>query len=97
MTLADSVVERLSTLNPETVADRMQRPLFSVYRAPVGIEFGLWIGNNPNHTGLIVYADRGVHGVVINRTPAAIEWATDRYRSIQAAAEELTPADVPEA
>jgi predicted transcriptional regulator len=97
MTLADSVFERLSTLNPETVADRLQRPLFSVYRAPVDVEFGLWIGDNPNHIGLIVYADRGVHGVVINRTPAAIEWATDRYRSIQAAAEELTPADVPEA
>jgi len=97
MTLVESLFERLSTLDPETVADRLQRPLFSVYRAPVDVEFGFWIGEQPKHMGLIVYADRGVHGVVINDTPAAVEWATDRYASIQAAAEELTPADVPEA
>jgi len=97
MTLAESVFKRLSMLNPETVTDRLQRPLFSVYRAPLDVEFGFWIGDNPDHIGLIVYADRGVHGIVINDTPPAIEWATDRYALVQAAAERLTPADVPEA
>jgi len=96
MTLADSVFERLSTLDPETVADRLQRELFSVYRAPVDTEFGFWIGDSPDHVGLIIYADRGVHGVIVTETPAAVEWATDRYASIATAAEEITAADVPE-
>lgn len=96
MTLTASVFERLSTLEPETVADRLQQELFSVYRAAVDAEFGFWIGDAPAHVGLIVYADRGVHGIIINETAAAIEWAADRYTSIQAVAEELTPADVQE-
>ena len=97
MTLADSVFAQLSSIDPETVADRLQRELFSVYSAPVDAEFGFWIGTDPDHVGLIVYADRGIHGIVVNDTREAVEWATDRYASIHREAEEVTPADVPTA
>jgi len=94
MTLADSVFEQLSTLDPETVADRLEAELFSVYRAPVDSAFGFWIGEDPDHLGLIVYADRGVHGIIVNDTPAAVDWGLERYRSIHEEAVPITPADV---
>ena len=97
MTLDSSVFEQLSMLSPETVIDRLEADLFSVYRGPVDTEFGFWIGDDPDHIGLIVYADRGVHGIIINDTPDAIEWADDRYDSIHEVAAPVTPTDVREA
>lgn len=94
MILADSVFSQLSSMDPETVVDRLKGDVFSGYRATIDAEFGFWLGENPDHVGLIIYADRGVHGLVINDSPAAVDWATDRYESIHADAEEITPADV---
>lgn len=97
MTLDNSVFEQLSTLDPETVADRLKAELFSVYRAPVDTAFGFWIGSDPDHLGLIVYADRGVHGVIVNDAPAAVDWGINRYESVQVESTAVTPADVREA
>ena len=83
MTLAESVFSQLSSIEPELVTERLQQELFSVARGPVDAEFGYWIGERPDHIGLIVYADRGVHGLVINDTAAAIDWASERYASLQ--------------
>lgn len=92
--LDESVFAELSTIDPETVADRLQHDMFSVYCGRVETEFGFWIGEDPDHIGIIVYADRGVHGIITNDTPEAVEWATDRYESIHDDADPITPADV---
>mgnify|MGYP002760854424 FL=1 len=97
MTLAESVFSQLSSIEPELVTERLQQELFSVARGPVDAEFGYWIGERPDHIGLIVYADRGVHGLVINDTAAAIDWASERYASLQERTTPVTPADVQEA
>jgi len=94
MTMADSVFAQLSALDPETIADRLQGELLSLYRAPVDVEFGFWVGDDPDHMGLMIYADRGVHGIIVNDDPDAVAWATEQYESIHEAATPITPAEV---
>ncbi len=85
--LADSVFSQLSSIDPETVADRLTHERFSVYHGPVPTTFGFWLGESPDHMGIIVYADRGIHGLLINDSPAAVDWATEQYESVMAGAE----------
>lgn len=92
--IGESVFSQLTTIEPETIVERLNNDFFSVYCGPVDTEFGFWVGDSPQHVGLIIYADRGVHGVIINRSPAAVEWATEKYESLQESATQITPADV---
>jgi len=91
MVLAESVLAQLSALDPERVADRLTHERFSAYSGPIDVEFGLWVAAEPTHMGLIVYADRGIDGIVVNESPAAVEWASDRYEAVRTAAEPVGP------
>ncbi len=89
--LAERVLSQLSSLDPETVADRLDHEALTVYTAPVSIEFGFWIAGVPEHLGMIVYADRGIEGILINDSADAVEWGENRYESIRQQASPVSP------
>ena len=94
MVLAESVLAQLSALDPERVADRLTHERFSAYSGPIDVEFGLWIAEEPTHMGLIVYAERGIDGLLVNDSSTAVEWASDRYESVREAASPVGPRTV---
>lgn len=88
--LAERVLSQLSQIDPETVANRLDHEALSVYTVPVSIEFGFWIADSPEHLGIIVYADRGIKGILVNDSDDAISWAQTQYDSIRADASPVT-------
>ncbi|WP_077152426.1 transcriptional regulator FilR1 domain-containing protein [Halorubrum tropicale] len=80
--------ERLRTLHPDSTAKAMNDDDTTLYHADIPVTFSLWIADD-DHTGLIVYADQGVQGILINDTNDALDWATNQYDRIRKDAEKL--------
>lgn len=80
--------ERLRSLIPEQIDTVMADQAVELYQGDVPTTFSLWIGDD-DHAGLIVYADQGVQGIIINDTDDALAWATKLYERIQENAEPL--------
>lgn len=80
--------ERLRTLHPDQTDKVMADQAVELYQGDVPVTFSLWIGDE-DHAGLIVYADQGVQGIIINDTDDALAWATEQYDRIQENAEPL--------
>jgi predicted transcriptional regulator len=56
-------------------------------RADVPLSYSLWV--TPEETGIVLYSDTGVRGIVVNDTEAALEWATAQYERLAADAEPI--------
>ncbi|MDL0138614.1 hypothetical protein PNP85_03705 [Halobacterium salinarum] len=80
--------ERLQTLHPDSTDKAMADDDITLYHADIPVTFSLWIADD-DHAGLIVYADQGVQGILINDTDDALDWATDQYDRIQEDAEPI--------
>jgi predicted transcriptional regulator len=80
--------ERLRTLHPDSTDRAMADDAITLYHADIPVTFSLWIADD-DHAGLIVYADQGVQGILINDTDDALDWATSQYDRIQKDAEAL--------
>jgi len=80
--------ERLQTLHPDSTEKAMDDDDITLYHADIPVTFSLWIADD-DHAGLIVYADQGVQGILINDTDDALNWATDQYDRIQKDAEPI--------
>lgn len=80
--LPDEVFNRLRDLHPDRTDEALTDDQTTLYYGDIPVTFSFWIGDD-DHVGLIVYADQGVQGVLINDTDAAIEWATEQYDRIQ--------------
>lgn len=94
LVLAESVFDKLTSLTPKTIADGFDREGFSLYHGSVPVSFGFWIGDSPTHVGIIVYADCGIHGLLINESEPAVDWAIEQYESIIAEATCVTEAGI---
>lgn len=70
--------ERIQTLNSGLGEKTIAGDGVTVYHAEIPITFTLWIADD-DHAGLIVYADKGIQGILINDTDAALDWANKQY------------------
>jgi len=80
--------ERLRTLHPDSTDRVMGDDDITLYHADIPVTFSLWIADD-DHAGIIVYADQGVQGILINDTDDALDWATNQYDRIQKDAEPI--------
>jgi len=80
--------ERLQSLHPNLTNRAMTDDDITLYHADIPVTFSLWIADD-DHAGLIVYADQGVQGILINDTDDALNWATNQYDRIQKDADPL--------
>lgn len=74
--------DQLRTLQPDSTNKAMANDDIALYHANVPAAFSLWIADD-DHAGVIVYADQGVQGILINETDDALNWAADQYDRIR--------------
>ncbi|WP_363465252.1 helix-turn-helix transcriptional regulator [Halogeometricum borinquense] len=87
-----NVFKRLRTMYPNQSDDALSDPQVSLLCGPIPVSFGLWIADN-RHTGIIVYADHGVLGLIINDTPEALTWAENQYERVRQDADPISLLD----
>jgi len=78
--------KRLQKLQPDKTDKIIRDNDVEIYSGEIPITFSLWIGDD-NHVGLIVYADNGIQGVIINERDEVLEWANNQYERIQKSSE----------
>lgn len=81
LVMTDDIYERLSTLYPPADRPASERESLSLFAGPVPFEYGLWVADG-EHAGLVVYTDRGINGIVVNDSTAAVDWATQQYERV---------------
>lgn len=86
--LSNETFERLQMLNPDATAEAIADEDTCLYIADVPVTFSLWIADN-DQAGIIVYADKGIQGILINNTNDALDWANEQYNHIQSNAEPI--------
>lgn len=75
-------------LYPERIQKALDQEHVQLYKAPIPVSYGLWIADE-EHTGIIVYADTGVRGVIVNDTQSALDWAVETYDRIREQTEQI--------
>jgi predicted transcriptional regulator len=80
--------ERLQALDPDSTNRVLEDENITLYHADIPFTFSLWITDD-DHAGIIVYADQGVQGILINNTNDALNWATSQYNRIRKDAEPI--------
>lgn len=60
-----------------------------VYRGEIPFSFGLWLADD--HVGVLVFADHGITGIVVNDSDSAREWAEAQYDRARSTATPLAP------
>lgn len=78
--------ERLQKLQPDKTDEIIRDNNVEIYSGGIPIAFSLWIGDD-DHVGLIVYANNGIQGVIINEKDKALKWANKQYERIQKSSE----------
>lgn len=87
--LPSDVIGRLRELYPEGADEAMADDRATFYAGEVPASFSLWIADG-DHAGIIVYAERGVQGVLVNDTADAVSWATEQYERVRESANRVT-------
>lgn len=80
--LPPDVIERLRDLYPEGTDKAISDDRTTFYAGEVPMSFSLWIADD-DHAGIIVYAERGIQGVLVNDTTDAVSWATEQFERVQ--------------
>lgn len=80
------IFERLRTMYPDQTHEALHDTQVSLLHGSIPVSFGLWIADN-THAGIIVYAEQGVRGLIINDTDEALAWAENQYERVQRDAE----------
>lgn len=73
--------ERLRELDPDLTDKVIANGDITLRHRDIPVTFSLWIADD-DHAGLIVYADQGVQGILINNTDDALNWAVEQYDCI---------------
>jgi len=85
--------ELFDLLTGHGIEDAEQDRDTTVLSGEIPVSFGLWVADR-EEAGVVVYADQGIRGVLVNDSPAAVEWAEEMYHEVRAEARpvEFTPA-----
>jgi predicted transcriptional regulator len=86
--LPADVFERLYAKYPDQTEEALHDTDVSLRRGSIPVSFGLWIAD-ASHAGIVVYAEQGVRGLIINDTDAALAWAETQYERVQQGTEPL--------
>ncbi|OIB59257.1 helix-turn-helix transcriptional regulator [Natrialba sp. SSL1] len=76
-----TLFERLQLSFPALTDKLRNDSNVTLSRSSVPFTFGLWIADSME-AGIIVFTERGVGGVLVNDTDAAVEWATIQYEHL---------------
>ena len=90
--LTERVVDRLADSYPDDLATLRARKEIAIYRITRTLPYAVWTAEHPDRTvsGIIVYSQNGIAGIVNNDTPAMNEWATQQYERAKRDAELLS-------
>lgn len=84
-----STLDRVAGVYPDVDELFAGDDAIEVYRGEVPFSFGVWLADD--HVGVLVFADRGISGVVVNDSESATEWAERQYDRARSTATPLTP------
>jgi len=87
-----STLEQLDDVLPSVTSQLVQHPHVDAYVSSVPFKFGLCT-TDTNEAGVIVYADQGISGILLNNTSQATNWASTQYEKVMAEAEALYTVD----
>jgi predicted transcriptional regulator len=82
-------LERVAETYPDVTDLFVGDDAVTVYRGEVPLSFGVWLADD--HVGVLVFADRGIAGLVVNDTESATDWAETQYDRVRSTATPLTP------
>ncbi|MBX0321430.1 GntR family transcriptional regulator [Halomicroarcula sp. F13] len=91
LVLTDDVVEALSDVYPDGMDTLSGADGLSVFVTEQTMPYAVWTAEKPETTvsGIVVYDDTGIVGVVNNDTEAMNEWAREQYERFKDAARRL--------
>lgn len=89
MILPEQVISRIHDARPTLTTKMCKDPNGTVHCAQIPFTYGVWIGES-DHAGIIVFEKRGICGLLVNDTDAALEWAADQYNRVKRNADPMT-------
>lgn len=91
LVLTESVVGALTEAYTDSFESLSGAAELSVYVTDEAMPFAVWTAESPDRTGsgIVVYDDTGVAGVINNDTEAMNEWAGSVYERYRAGAEQV--------
>jgi len=97
MVVTPAVLDHLVEHRPEQFAADLREGVVEFFRAPVAVEFGVWIAEHADgedEAGIVVYTDTGVGGVAVNDDRRGVNWAREQFDRARSGAERVTPETV---
>lgn len=89
LVLTDEAVDLLVSDYPEAFDVALASDRARFWRTDETLPYSVTLADTGEgtHVGVLVYADEGIQGCVLNREPAAVEWGERRYRELRESAE----------
>lgn len=75
--------------HPAVATDLFDDPAIDAFRASVPFSVGIWMFDD-ERASVTVFTERGIAGLIVTDTPAALSWAEKRYESVKRAAEPVS-------
>lgn len=91
LVLTDAVVDALTEAYPDELANMSGADGLALYVTDASLSYAVWTAQTPEGTvsGIVVYGDNGIVGVINNDTDAMNEWATAQYEQAKRDARRL--------
>jgi predicted transcriptional regulator len=91
LVLTDAVVDALADAYPDEFASLNGVDGLALYVTGDDLSYAVWTAESPEDTvtGIVVYGDNGIVGVINNDTDAMNEWATSQYEQARRGARRL--------
>jgi len=91
LVLTDTVVDALAETYPDGFANLNGADELALYVTDETLSYAVWTAENPDRTasGIVVYDDNGIVGVINNDTDAMNEWAASQYEQAKRGARRL--------
>jgi hypothetical protein len=88
--VADEAIHRLIDAHQDVIRSICEDQAVDLRQATVPFEYGLWVVPD-DHAGVMMLGDHGVAGLLVNDSPDAISWASDRLDSVSEQAVRVEP------
>ncbi|GCF16204.1 hypothetical protein Harman_41390 [Haloarcula mannanilytica] len=91
LVLTESVVDALRETYTDGFAKLSAADDLDIYETSEPMHYAIWTAESPDRTvsGMVVYSDSGVAGVINNDTEAMNEWAREEYERYKRSARSL--------
>lgn len=92
LVFSEDALAQLTGTHVEKFTPALETGYVSVYQVADMPPLGLILvddADGPSEVALVVYTDRGIHGVVRNDTPEALAWGVEAFRTVRDRAERV--------